>query len=200
MAVQTTIWRKQSDQPGSRIHPIQPDFCHAPEVFFGTGWSYGADVWNFGNMAWDLLAGEQLFQTVDPENNSYSALHHLADMIALLGPPPKLLIERERNMRHWRWSPEARNYHGTLCNNAADFFGGPFFSDDGAFIRKDLVPLSGRNLSDIVPECIVDEDKQLFLNFIKKMLCWLPEERATNQELKEDPWLNSKKDRSKESA
>lgn len=52
-------------------------------------------------------------------------------MIALLGPVPKSLVDRERNMRHWRWSPEARNHEGKLCNNAADFFGGPFFSDDG---------------------------------------------------------------------
>lgn len=70
----------------------------------------------------------------------------------------------------------------------------------GEFVHKDLIPRSGRNLSDIVPECIVDEDKELFLNFMKKMLSWLPEDRATTQELKEDPWLNSKKAGPKESA
>jgi len=52
-------------------------------------------------------------------------------MVALLGPVPETLVERERNMRHWRWSPEARNREGKLCNNAAEFFGGPFFSNDG---------------------------------------------------------------------
>lgn len=41
---------ERGDQPGPLIHPIQPDHCHAPEVLFGTGWSYGADIWNFGSM------------------------------------------------------------------------------------------------------------------------------------------------------
>ena len=62
------------------IHPIQPDRCQAPEVFLGTGWSYSADIWNFGLMIsivatefreqifdarfqiWELLSGEPLFQ------------------------------------------------------------------------------------------------------------------------------------------
>jgi len=41
---------EQGDQPGLRIHPIQPDHCHAPEVLLGTGWLYSADIWNFDIM------------------------------------------------------------------------------------------------------------------------------------------------------
>ena len=51
-----------------------------------------------------------------------------------------------------------------------------------------MIPFQ-RNLSNIAPECIADEDKELFLKFIRRMLCWLPEDRATAKELKEDPWL-----------
>lgn len=32
------------------VHPIQPDEFRVPEVLLGTGWSYGADMWNFGAM------------------------------------------------------------------------------------------------------------------------------------------------------
>lgn len=32
------------------IHPIQPNEFRAPEVLLGTGWSYSADMWNFGAM------------------------------------------------------------------------------------------------------------------------------------------------------
>ena len=32
------------------IHPIQVNHCRAPEVLLGAGWSYSADVWNFGVM------------------------------------------------------------------------------------------------------------------------------------------------------
>jgi len=34
-------------------------------------------------------------------------------------------------------------------------------------------------------------EKELFLNFITKMLQSLPEERKTAKELREDPWLQS---------
>ena len=32
--------------------------------------------------------------------------------------------------------------------------------------------------------------KKLFLQFMRKMVCWVPEERKTARELLEDPWLN----------
>jgi serine/threonine protein kinase len=41
---------QQGDQPGPLVQPIQPDDYHAPEVILGTGWSYSADIWNFGVM------------------------------------------------------------------------------------------------------------------------------------------------------
>jgi hypothetical protein len=83
--------------------------------------------------AWDLLAGRKLFQN---HKEPYNAQHHLAEMIGVLGPVPELLIDRERGMRHWRWSPEARNQDDKLCNNVAEFFGGPFFSDEGELKSK----------------------------------------------------------------
>ncbi|KAG8424117.1 hypothetical protein J3458_000947 [Metarhizium acridum] len=65
------------------LHPIQPNHCHAPEVLLGTGWSYSADIWNFGVMLWDLLGGRELFLG-RPENvldgREYSAAHHLAEI------------------------------------------------------------------------------------------------------------------------
>ena len=41
---------EQGVKPEPSIHPIQPDHCHAPEILLGTGWSYSADIWNFGIM------------------------------------------------------------------------------------------------------------------------------------------------------
>jgi hypothetical protein len=35
------------------------------------------------------------------------------------------------------------------------------------------------------------EEKGLFLNFVRKMLQWLPEDRKTAKELREDSWLQS---------
>jgi hypothetical protein len=52
-------------------------------------------------------------------------------MIALVGPVAPVLIQRERAMRQWRWSPEALNPEGRLCSSAAEFYIGPFFNDKG---------------------------------------------------------------------
>lgn len=35
------------------------------------------------------------------------------------------------------------------------------------------------------------QDKQQFLQFMRSMLQWVPEERKTTKELLDDPWLNS---------
>ena len=35
------------------------------------------------------------------------------------------------------------------------------------------------------------EDKRLFIAFVKRMLRWMPEDRATAAELLEDPWLTT---------
>jgi serine/threonine-protein kinase SRPK3 len=79
---------------------------------------------------WQLFGGQGLFQQENP--HSFSAVQHLAEMIALLGPVPPVLIQRERDMRQWQWSPEALNPEGRLCSNAAEFYGGPFFNNNAA--------------------------------------------------------------------
>ncbi|POR33931.1 Protein kinase-like domain protein [Tolypocladium paradoxum] len=179
---------QRGDKAEPLIHPIQPNEFRAPEVLFGIGWSYSADIWNFGAMIWELLTGCSLFR--QPRTDPYSPAQHLADMITLIGQIPPLLIQRERDMRHWRWRPAALNPEGRLSSNAAEFYGGPFFTDDSTFTRNDLIH-TGRNLESEVPKCILEENHaELFLKFIRRMLCWVPEERATAADLLNDPWLD----------
>lgn len=126
------------------IHPIQPDEYRAPEAILGTGWGCSADIWNLGAMVrhcivlcsaqltsqiWDLLAGRSLFRQANPQE--YSAAQHLADMISLLGEVPPSVIAQEKTMRTWNWSPAPVNAAGNPCTNASEYYGGPFFDDDG---------------------------------------------------------------------
>ena len=61
---------------------------------------------------------------------------------------------------------------------------------EGEFMRKDLIPTDVDLETSIVS--LEEKDTRLFLNSVKKMLEWLPEDRKTAQELLEDPWLQEK--------
>ncbi|GLI73266.1 hypothetical protein PoHVEF18_001481 [Penicillium ochrochloron] len=75
-------------------HDVQPNVYRSPEVMLGTGWSYPIDIWNVGVMAWDLFEGRRLFYGVEPDARGYSTRAHLAEVVALLGPPPLDMLQR----------------------------------------------------------------------------------------------------------
>jgi hypothetical protein len=74
-----------------------------------------------------------MFLMVHDGDGRYNARAHLAEMIALMGPPPVKLLRRELEGRKFRWSPPVENDEGVLCDRAVDFFGGPFFDSKGCY-------------------------------------------------------------------
>ncbi|KAI9832542.1 MAG: hypothetical protein M1819_004332 [Sarea resinae] len=132
---------------------IQPFMYRAPEVLLQMPW---------GNKIWDLFEGKHMFEALDTEKKP-SNPHHLAEMIALLGPPPPEFILR---------APQ--NSYGRL------------FDDEGNWNQPLPIPTNTLESSE---ENLEGQDKALFLNFMRKMLCWVPEERKTAMDLLEDPWL-----------
>ena len=133
------------------------------------------------------MEGRDLFTHIRSGQGDYDVRAHLAEMIALLGAPPKILIDREIRWSKVKWSHAVPNSEGKLCQTAREYYGGPFFNSEAEFIHKDLIPTDVR-LEDSVLS-LEEEDKRLFLDFIKKMLQWLPEDRKTAKKLLEDPWL-----------
>lgn len=125
-----------------------------------------------------------MFYGYDPHMEGYSTRAHLAEVIGLLGPPPLDLIKRGKR------GPE-------------------FFADDG---KSQIVQTCSRNLIDNAGtwKAIIDlpsdvsledfesfmegEKKAAFLKFMRRMLQWRPEDRATAKQLLDDPWLNSPPD------
>ncbi|KAI0795995.1 kinase-like domain-containing protein [Abortiporus biennis] len=77
---------------------IQPASFRAPEVFLRLPWSTPVDIWSLGCTIWDTLLQRPLFVRERPtrESNSDVAstddINHLAQMVALLGPPPAKLL------------------------------------------------------------------------------------------------------------
>ncbi|GBE87424.1 kinase-like domain-containing protein [Sparassis latifolia] len=139
---------------------IQVNQYRAPEVVMGIPWSYSVDIWNFGMMLWDLLQGDTLCVGAEKE---YTREGHLAELIALLGPPPKDFLGRAK-LAH--------------C----------FFDDNGEF-KYDHLVRDHRSLDESVT-VLEGEEKALFLKFARGMLQWLPENRKTAKELLRDPWLH----------
>ena len=84
----------------------------------------------FGKL-WNILGSKELFQQIYDTNGQYDAKSHLAEMIALLGPPPRELLAKAKSMSEHNWPQPVTNDSGELCNNAQEFFHGPFFNAEG---------------------------------------------------------------------
>jgi hypothetical protein len=81
---------------------------------------------------WNLLENVSLFDKLAGEDGEYDAHVHLAHMINLLGPPPEELVERERICRRYQaFTPPIENPRGILCENTNQYWGGPFFDENG---------------------------------------------------------------------
>ena len=133
------------------------------------------------------MEGRDLFLNLRSSNGDYDVRAHLAEMIALLGSPPQKLIDRELYWSEVKWSHAVPNSEGKLCQTAREYYGGPFFKSDGEFMHKGLIPTEIK-LEDSVLS-LRGKEKRLFLDFIRMMLQWLPENRKTAKELIEHPWL-----------
>ncbi|RAK98805.1 putative serine/threonine protein kinase [Aspergillus ibericus CBS 121593] len=147
---------------GTQWEDVQPWIYRAPEVVLRMPWDEKIDTWNVGVLAWDLFEQGHLFYARDAEKNASDA-HHLAEMVAILGPPPKDILQR---------SEYASN----------------FFDNEGNWKGAAKIPsislekLEGR---------LEGTHQEQFLCFLRKMLRWKPEDRASAKELLSDPWLKS---------
>ncbi|PIG79102.1 protein kinase domain protein [Aspergillus arachidicola] len=171
------------------VWPIQPDHYRAPEVILGIGWQMPADIWNLGVLLWDMIEGKELFQHIHDQEGRYDAKLHIAEMIALLGPPPPEIIRRYQYMREYSWPEPVRREDNKVCETAEEYFCGPFFDNNGRFLYEDLIP--DRKLGDTV-SFLEGEEREAFLDLAKGMLLWHPNVRKTAGELAGHPFLQPK--------
>lgn len=136
-----------------------------------------------------MIEGKDLFVNLRDEQGHYNVHAYLAQMIALLGPPPETLLQQERISRQVTFTSEIQNPEGQLCRNTCQYFSGPFFDSNskiymhwpshnfsvlitlcsvGEFICKDLIP-SDLRITETVTG-FQGEDKKQFLDFLSKML------------------------------
>ncbi|EHK96835.1 putative serine/threonine-protein kinase sky1 [Glarea lozoyensis 74030] len=142
-------------------HDIQPDPYRAPEVILEMPWGYAVDIWNVGVMVWDMIENKRLFDVLDPKTANYESRFHLASIVGLLGPPPLEFLQRSE-------------------------FSSVHFNEKGDW--KCVNPVPSVSWEDFA-ENINISNKKAFIEFMRKMIRWTPESRASASELLEDPWL-----------
>ncbi|KAK3382527.1 kinase-like protein [Lasiosphaeria ovina] len=157
------VARKGKEHQGEAV----PLPYRAPEVILGMKWGYAVDIWASALTAWDLVQPTSLFKLYNEKDMELNAAHHLADMVALLGPPPKDFLQKSRACEKY-WDKEGKWHHATV-----------------------KVP-TGRTMESL-QSVLKGNDAVLFLNFIRKVLCWLPEQRPSAADLLKIPWVQAGK-------
>ncbi|EFE37876.1 hypothetical protein TRV_07467 [Trichophyton verrucosum HKI 0517] len=139
-----------------------PDLYRAPEILLQLPWSFAVDMWSVGIMILELIEGRNLFDPIDHEHRQYVYPLAMAQYIGYLGPPPPLLMSK---------SPVLSQY----------------FDGDGKYIGE--APIPKTSLEEFITTIPSEKEKEMFLRFIRRMLTWDPDERATAEEILSDPWL-----------
>ncbi|KAI2786069.1 hypothetical protein POX_h09835 [Penicillium oxalicum] len=80
-------------ESGTYCEDVQPFTYRAPEVLLRMPWNEKIDIWNLAVLAWDLFEQGNLFFARNEDQNQ-SDSHHLAEMIAYLGLPPREMLEK----------------------------------------------------------------------------------------------------------
>ncbi|PWY79022.1 hypothetical protein BO83DRAFT_397000 [Aspergillus eucalypticola CBS 122712] len=111
---------------------------------------------------WDIFQQGHLFYGRGPNQNPSDA-HHLAEMVAIMGLPPKEMVQNS--------------------TYATTFF-------DAEDIWKGAVEVPTDSLEKLEGN-LQGQPQQLSLRFLREALKWIPNERKSARELLADPWLRS---------
>ncbi|KAH9885146.1 serine threonine protein kinase, CMGC group [Xylariomycetidae sp. FL2044] len=144
------------------LEDVQPDIYRAPEVILEVPWTNKIDIWNAGCMIWDLFEGGHLFTGQDIEYQTYRSRAHIAEIAALLGQPPKALLQSGKASHK-------------------------FFTDQGD-LRPEIPVPSNTSLEERETN-LEGENREKFLAMVRKMLQWDPVERSSAKELAEEEWI-----------
>ncbi|KAF9907840.1 serine/threonine protein kinase, CMGC group [Linnemannia zychae] len=145
---------------------IQTRQYRSPEVIIGAKWGPSSDVWSVACMAFELISSDYLFDPQRGDNFSKDE-DHMAQIIELMGPLPKRLLDSGKHSR------DLFNRKGELRN-----------------IRK----LRMWPLREVLSEKYVmpEEEASLLADFLEKMLQVDPSRRATAGAMTKHPWLRYK--------
>ncbi|KAL3482821.1 kinase-like domain-containing protein [Aspergillus germanicus] len=159
---------------GRKWENVQPLIYRAPEVVLRMPWDHKIDIWNLGVLAWDLFETGLLFYARDKDKND-SDRHHLAEMMAIFGPPPKDIFQSEYATRFYNdqgnWTIPS-SFDGCVPNIT--------YATEVRQTSTNEIPTTP---PDRLKANLQGEKQALFLRFMRKMVQWRPEDRASAKEL-----------------
>ncbi|KAJ8131624.1 hypothetical protein O1611_g2006 [Lasiodiplodia mahajangana] len=133
----------------------------APEIILGMKWSYPIDMWSVGVSVWHMVQAKNLFKIYDVNDQRLNNAHHLANMIALLGPPPLDYLKRSETYLE-------------------------FWDEDGNW--RGIVPIPHEKTLESLEASLQGDDRARFLDFTRALICWVPEARLTAKQTLSHPW------------
>lgn len=134
------------------------------------------------SQVWDIFEGGHLFTGYDLELQTYRSRAHLAEMIALLGPPPPSLLSQGHSS-HRFFSDKGETYPD--CLKTLLTITCPLGKFSAGFPLPDQISLEERETG-----LKGQQDKVRFLRLMRKMLQWEPAKRSPAEELVKDEWLS----------
>ena len=160
--------RVLGDEADHNPLPMGPLAIRAPENVLDMRWGYPVDVWQAGCMFYEILTNKPLF-TAPAEADEWSTTFHLAQMVALLGPPPADFVSRSESCK-------------------------TYFNDDGSWKGYEGVAVPDATLEQKFAEVEIEEnegvDRAVLVDFFRGMLTWKPEERKTAREMGEHSFVS----------
>lgn len=143
---------------------IQTRQYRSLEVLLGAGYGTSADIWSTACMAFELATGDYLFEPHSGEDYCRDE-DHLAHIIELLGEIPRRITAQGKNSK--------------------------FFFNKKSELRH-ITGLKPWGLEEVLTEKYdwCRKDAEEFAAFLKPMLDFDPDRRATAAQCLQHPWLN----------
>lgn len=127
---------------------------------------------------WNLFEGGNLFRPI--KNGHLDDELHFAQMISLMGPPPKRFLERSHQCSKY-WDTE-----GKSCPERIILLFFIPLTILGNWIAPTPIPEQTLEIREMR---LKGRDRDLLLALIRKILRWLPEDRPSAQDLFEDEFI-----------
>jgi hypothetical protein len=104
---------------------------------------------------------------------------HLAEMVSLMGPPPRSFLERSETSRQY-WDAEGKVIPQPAERNIS------LTGNKGNWIASTPIPHQTLELRE---NRLKGKDQELLLALVRKILRWLPEDRPLAENLFDDEFL-----------